>query len=728
MKTKVVCLAAAILCAYLIMPDVADAQPRLDQPGTFNLNLARYNFRLTSSSLGVPGYSRNEHSGRFPNGSYYMWTVSNIKESVIFGEVILAAGEFQLGFDDETNGGYDDGGPFWRWEISKYAPPLVMVDGIQSSADYPNVVDESIKADIMFRVFKKNDPWMHLRYEGYQFVNQLYGDFVILKTTYKLTFDDDSYPETDPDPDADTTQVVKNVYIMKAYRVGQSSYTGKTGDDPSGSWFIHHGAWWASTMIIPSLPGVPGPRQNLVVTYGYDGDHPTDEYTVGGKPYNDTGHPRYQPVPDGWLMSTPYSGFTLLHCDQAPGDTTDWIEQPHSSRIYVTFNDFREWKNGGLWNNYIVGRPDPPYEILPYPPTGDPTQEEGKQPVQIWGGWPQMRMHDSVTVVHALGSGSITREEARAVGSAWAKWYQFGDVPEAYYDDPELGSVLVTDAIKEEIIHRGEDSLAVAMQRAQELWENNLVCPRPYPSPDLYVWSAPNAIRLEWTNVEEDYPGHEGGNVLAYRVYRKKGSFWDDFPEEAGKNLFWEMIKEIPADSLVRNDRSFFEYSDLNLPVGEDYYYGVTAVSDVRAGIDGTGPNLESSRWSNRSQLPAVPFQPGKSTLDSIVVVPNPYYIKGQLMNFVSDNNQLMFANLPPFCTLRIYNVTGDLVHKLEHDSGTSSEYWDQITLTNQFIASGVYILVATVTDKHMQMAADANVTVPDDLPGKTIIKFTIIR
>jgi len=92
----------------------------------------------------------------------------------------------------------------------------------------------------------------------------------------------------------------------------------------------------------------------------------------------------------------------------------------------------------------------------------------------------------------------------------------------------------------------------------------------------------------------------------------------------------------------------------------------------------------------------------------------------------VSDNNQLMFANLPPFCTLRIYNVTGDLVHKIEHISGTSSEYWDQITLTNQYMASGSYILV--VTDAEKLVKDETGVLVPEDLPGKTIVKFTIIR
>ncbi|MFB0515397.1 MAG: hypothetical protein ACETWG_02185 [Candidatus Neomarinimicrobiota bacterium] len=722
MTQKVILLGVPILCYHLLVPTAINAQQTI-----VHLDLARYYYRLDAEDLGVVEYDENEHCGRFPNGSYYMWTVSNIKEALIFDEIILANGEFRRAYDEETKGGYMLEEPFGIREISKYAPPTVIVDGIPSSPAYTGLVDESIKADKMFRIFKKKSPWMHMRYEGYQFVNQLYGDFVILKTTYKLTFDDDYYPETDPDLDADTTQVVKNVYVFKAYRVGQTSYTGVTGDDPSGDWFIHHGAWWASTMEVTSIvPGVD--RNKLVVTYGYDGDHPTlAAFTTGGPPFDDTGHPRWQPAPDGWLMSTPYSGFTLLHCNQSPSDTTDWVVgNPHSSRIKVTFNDFREWRDGGLWQKFIVERPDPPYEVLEYPPTGDPTKEEGKQPVQIWGGWPEMRMGDSVTVVHALGSGSISRQEAREVGAAWANWYQFGDTPKAYYDDPVKGSVLVTNAIKNEIVHRGEDSLAWAMQRAQELWENDLVCPRPYPSPDLFVWSAPNSVHLEWVDVEEDYPGHEGGNVLAYRIYCKKGHFWDDYPIEAGKNVYWKQIAQLPADSLVKNDKGYFEYIDEGLTIGENYYYAVTAVSDIRAGIDGTGPYLESSRWSNRSQLPASPFRPGKSTLDSVVVVPNPYYIKGQLLNFVSDNNQIMFANLPPFCKLRIYNVTGDLIHTITHDSGTSTDYWDQITTSNQYIASGVYIVL--VTDAQKLVSDETGALVPEELPGRTIVKFTVIR
>jgi len=705
-----------------------------------NLDLGRYYYRADALDMGVIEYDENEHCGMFPNGSYYMWTVSNIKERMLYGKIILAQGEEQTHYEKDMDTGYYFESPFGIWEISKYLPPEVYVDDVLSTPVYEGLVDESIKADKMFRVFCKRSPWMHVLREGYQFVNQYYGDFTIIKTTYKFTFDDDDDPVIATDLDADTTQVIEDVYLLKLYRVGQTSHTGKARSDPNGDWFVHHGAWWTSTMghetpsHVPSI--VPGcARDRLIVTYGWDGDHPQQQtFSDGDAIFDDTGEPRWTPVPDGNLTSTPYSGFALLHCDESPTEKSDWVEnQPYTSRVNLSYRHERgegEWPgNRKTWDYFI---PDGPgiYETSPVEtdPKSDPTAIEGKQPAQVWGGWPELRMGDSLTVVHVIGSGSISREEARAVGYAWSQWYLKGDTATAYYDDPVSGHVLVTDEVKNRIVARGRDSLIVAMQRAQELWENDLVCPRPYPSPDLYVNSAPYAIVLEWTDVEQEYPGHEGGNVTAYRIYRKVGHFWDDYPTEAGKNLSWKLIDEIPVGELTINEKLLFEYTDQGLAVGEDYHYAVTAVSDVRAGISvaDSGPYLESSRWSNRSSLPASPFVPGKSYLDSVVVVPNPYYIFGQRMNFLSDNNRLMFANLPPFCTLRIYNVTGDLIHTIIHDSGTSTEFWDQITTYNQYIASGVYILA--VTDAEKLEADESGALTQEELPGQAIVKFTIIR
>jgi len=694
MKNHIHCF--ILFCLFLLSARNANAQSNV-----LGLELSRYYYRIDALDNGVVEYDENEHCGMFPNGTYYMWGVSLIVEHMLFGRVILANGEEQRNYDHKMGEGYLLEPPFGIKEIYKYPPPVVVVDGAQSTPAFKAIVDPTISADKMYVIYKKHSPWMHIRYEGYQFVNQLYGDFTILKTNYKLTFDDDSFPASTPDSDADTTQTINNFYIFKAYRLSQTSYTGITDLDPSGSWFIHHGAMWASTMKVPSI--VPNnDRKELVVTYGWTGSHP--ELTVfktGGPRFDATGFPRYKPIADGVLMSTPYNGFALLHCDKSPKDKSDWVNgNPYASRVRVSFNNERgeaQWPGSkSTWDYFITPGPGT-YEVSTIEDGSDtnPATIAGKLPVQVWGGWNLVK-NDSVTLVHVLGAGSISRAEARRVGNAWAKWYEFGNIPEAYIDDPKLGHVLVDDKVKNQILARGKDSLTVAMQRAQELWENRLECPHPYPSPDLTVSSGPYSVTLEWDDVQAKYPKHDGGNVTTYRIYRKLGHFEDEYPTEAGKNLYWRMIQELPVKDLTKSSKGLFVYVDNGLNVGEDYHYSITAVSDKRSGINGTGPYLESSRWTNRSSLPARPFVPGKSYLDSIVVVPNPYYIYGQRMNFDSDNNRLMFANLPPYCVLSVYNVMGDLVYRIEHQSGTSNEIWDQITDSNQFIASGIYILVVT--------------------------------
>ncbi len=724
MKKVVYCY--TLLCLLILPYRSANSQSNI-----LGLELSRYYYRIDALDGGVVEYDENEHCGMFPNGTYYMWGVSNIKEHMLFGQIILANGEEQRNYDHSVGDGYMLEPPFGVREIYKYAPPVVVVDGAQSTPAFEAIVDPTIQADKMYVIFKKHSPWMHIRYEGYQFVNAYYGDFTILKTNYKLTFDDDSFPATTPDSDADTTQTVKNFYVFKSYRLSQTAYTGITDLDPSGSWFIHHGAMWASTMKIPSI--VPNnDRKELIVTYGWTGSHPDlTVFKTGGPRFDATGFPRFSPIPDGVLMSTLYSGFTLLHCDQSPANKTDWVDkQPYASRVRVSFNNERgeaQWPGTKKTWDYFIPPGPGIYDISTLEDGSDsnPMTIEGKQPVQIWGGWNLVK-NDSVTVVHVLGAGSISREVARRVGNAWATWYEFGDVPGAYFSDAKLGRVLVNDEVKNKIIARGKDSLTVAMQRAQELWENGLKCPQPYPSPDLMISSGPYSITLEWDDVQQKYPEHDGGNVVAYRIYRKLGHFEDEYPTEAGKNLYWQLVTEMPVNGLTKSPRGLFTFTDTGLNVGEDYHYAVTAVSDKRCGINGTGPYLESSQWSNRSALPARPFVPGKSFLDSVVVVPNPYYVYGQRMNFDSDNNRLMFANLPPYCVLSVYSVTGDLVYKIEHQSGTSNEFWDQITNANQFIASGIYILV--ISDAVKLVEDSKGDLTRMDIPGKKIIKFTVIR
>ncbi len=87
---------------------------------------------------------------------------------------------------------------------------------------------------------------------------------------------------------------------------------------------------------------------------------------------------------------------------------------------------------------------------------------------------------------------------------------------------------------------------------------------------------------------------------------------------------------------------------------------------------------------------------PDNSTLDSVLVVPNPYvggvdWQQRSSTGIVQRN--LAFTNLPSRCTIRIYTIAGDLVDIIEHNDATSgTAWWDLQSRNNMEVASGVYV------------------------------------
>lgn len=78
--------------------------------------------------------------------------------------------------------------------------------------------------------------------------------------------------------------------------------------------------------------------------------------------------------------------------------------------------------------------------------------------------------------------------------------------------------------------------------------------------------------------------------------------------------------------------------------------------------------------------------------LDRIRVVPNPYYGRS---NYERNqfNRQIRFMNLPAVCTIRIFNLSGDLVRTLnKSDAQTSVLTWNAETENQLPVGSGVYI------------------------------------
>jgi hypothetical protein len=84
---------------------------------------------------------------------------------------------------------------------------------------------------------------------------------------------------------------------------------------------------------------------------------------------------------------------------------------------------------------------------------------------------------------------------------------------------------------------------------------------------------------------------------------------------------------------------------------------------------------------------------------DKVKVVPNPYFAANE---FESQNTfssgrgprEIQFRYLPSECTIRIYNIAGELVDIIDHnvsiDNGTES--WDLLTMDNLSASYGIYI------------------------------------
>jgi hypothetical protein len=88
-----------------------------------------------------------------------------------------------------------------------------------------------------------------------------------------------------------------------------------------------------------------------------------------------------------------------------------------------------------------------------------------------------------------------------------------------------------------------------------------------------------------------------------------------------------------------------------------------------------------------------------KANLDMIRVVPNPYVgaAKWEPHNTYSSGRgprEIHFINLPAACTIRIFNVSGAMVKKIDHVSSliNGTEIWNVLSDENFEIAYGIYV------------------------------------
>ena len=577
---------------------------------------------------------------------------------------------------------------FFLTEYRRFAPPVVDVfaDGVWQvdSRHYDGVVDPSIPSDMMVVNKTKFSPGLWAKVKSYTLSNPNHDDYAIYEVTYTFTGDNDN----DPELEVDTDYGLKGVYFVFAYNMA----------DIRGTW-IQHSRWYASAeddwtnwqTYTSTL--VPGGRP-LEIIYEWDGDDlGTTEFEPGNTgpngAFDDTGDPRFgigeggnNPMPSAEFTSSNYNGMAILHADQSVSNKSDDFTQPYSiitsvnvqavwgnifgNGLYPTVWD---WANSGTREDWTTtpGYPDDPEVLI------------GDMPHQAIGPY-DLALGDSVTIVLVIATGAINRDLEIEKGLEWRSWYR-----------GEAGATF-DDAAKDALLATGKDSLFQTIDRAYWAWSRGMDVPDPLPAPNLKVISGPNRNDLEWEDMSDVGDPDTGVPDLDhYNIYRKRGSYLEDTDEElreSGVHERWQFITSVPASQTT--------YSDETVIRGEAYHYAVTAVDDGSQNTDGLfpGQKLESSPYKNRNLIPVKAFQPGENNTDHVLIVPNPFISGAQDFNFFGNaSNYIHFVNLPPYCKLSIYTVTGDLIKTIDHVTGSADAEWDQITESNQYVASGVYIL-----------------------------------
>jgi hypothetical protein len=252
--------------------------------------------------------------------------------------------------------------------------------------------------------------------------------------------------------------------------------------------------------------------------------------------------------------------------------------------------------------------------------------------------------------------------------------------------------------------------------RATNLYATGFDVAAPPLQPRVEAAAADRYIELTWGKESENSEKFEG-----YRIYKSSdgGATWGDrFVTDANGTPIgyvplaqYDLINGIVGQSRHdeglwlnlgddtgmpdTNEAGKYVFRDENVINGLNYRYYIAAYNTGDL-IEFLKPPVENSPVTNPdltddNTIAATPRSPVETeSWDNVKVVPNPY-ISTNAFETNPSEREIHFTHLPGSCTIRIYNIAGELMSEINHDNNTSEAIWNLRTSGNQEAAPGLY-------------------------------------
>jgi len=602
----------------------------------------------------------------------------------------------------------------------RYQPPTIIVDGFTLNEPFPRKGDEVAPDKIPGTADAMVESWIntsmgitiHQKVFGWSQTN--HDDYMIFDWTFTNTGNVDVDDEVElPE------QTLEDVYFLRANnfnRIGTNH-----------PWNSAYGEY---------------PTDTLRMSYAYP-------QRSKGSTSDDFGDPRSS----GYLRRPCYGGEPFLHVEKSVDDQSDDPSQPQmtgvqsaeTAWIKLQANQNSSSDHALLYQTMQFGFK--PFDGTPYMEGAYPETHHGlRQDEQgfkfakdfPWFSWRTahytacgpytLKPGDSFRIVWSNVFGTISIEKSWEIGTKWNKKIDieppegcvFGvtdNLPPPYKKYPELyakdsKSSEYNNWAKDCWVCTGKDSLFQNAWAAQWNCRNNYNVPIAPTPPSVEIKSLPDRIRIEWDGTESE----KASDFAGYRVYSAVGS--PNYNATGGVIVG----KWVPIFECGKGTNSF---DDVSAERGKAYFYYVAAFDDGIGNITdvhGRRESLESGIYLNRTTKGAYLTRPAGS-LSAVRVVPNPFNINAEALQYPGEPDKIMFLDVPAYCTIKIYTESGDLVKNLYHTDGSGDESWGVLmeehmtTLTGQIVVSGIYIAVIEENNE-------------DGTPtgNSTALKFVVVR